>query len=89
MSKGTHQIIDDGYWLRTHAQIDGVPADCLRAYLTLLNTSIGYIKGVIDQIIRLRGEAITVPMQPEFIEGYLNGFTFEYHPFSSLNRPLA
>jgi len=86
MSKEIPKIIDDVHWLRTHAQIDGVPADCFRAYTKLLNTSIGYFKGIIDHIIRLNGESILVPMQPVFIERYLTGFTFEYRPFSSLNE---
>jgi hypothetical protein len=86
-------VINDAYWLRRHAVIDGVPADCVRAYRHLLNQCVAYYKKLIDGIIRSQGGSIRIPMQPELLERYLTGFSFEYHPLAmsplDMNHPLG
>ncbi len=84
MSKTTSNLISNGYWLRTHATIDGVPADCRLIYLKLLNKLIGHSKESIDHIIQNAGGGITVPMPKELIEKYLTGYTFEYRTFCNI-----
>lgn len=84
MSDNLRRVIDDGYWLRTHANSDGIPADCSRAYQILLNSNVKYFKNFIDSVIRNGGNDITVPMQPAFLESYLSGFSFSYHPLCNL-----
>ena len=86
MSKTTTNLINNGYWLRTHASIDGVPADCRRIYLELLNKLTRHFKVSIDHIIKSRGGAIPVPMTRESIEKYLTGYTFEYRTFCNLRE---
>jgi hypothetical protein len=84
MSKTIPSLINNGLWLRTHAVKNGIPVDCWRAYQVLLNNGVGHFKTIIDHIIQSGGNTIQVPMQPESIEKYLSGFTFEYRPFCNL-----
>ena len=65
MSKSN--IISDGYWLRTHAKKNGIPADCVRAYQFLFNQGIGHFKDIIDDIIGANGGEVRLPMQPEVV----------------------
>jgi hypothetical protein len=76
--------ISDGYWLRKHAVQNGLPADCVRPYTFLLNEGIGYFKGIVDDIIKNGGGMVTTPMQPQYLEQYFTGYTFEYRTFCNL-----
>ncbi len=75
------QSIDNVYWLRQSFQ-NGIPADCVFAYRKLLNQIIGHNKTLIDSIIQEAGGKIFFPMDTSFLEGYFDGFTFEYRPFT-------
>ncbi len=74
------------YWLRTKAGQDGIPADCVRAYRILFNQGVEHYKGIINSIIAADGGAIATPMQPQLLEKYLSGYTFEYRTFCNLSE---
>jgi len=73
--------INNALYLRSNSHINGIPVDCYNAYKRLLNSVIGYNKGIIDAIIKCNGNNITMPMRMEYIERYMSGFEFEYVPF--------
>lgn len=78
--------INDGYWLRQSLQ-NGIPADCIYPYRKLLNSFIEHYKNLIDSIITEAGGKITFPMETALFENYLDGFQFEYRPFSIWLEP--
>jgi hypothetical protein len=72
--------ISNLYWLRQTFD-DGIPIDCKPLFYQLKNKLIAYNKGLIDNIIKSNGGEIITPMETDYIEKYLAGFTFEYIPF--------
>lgn len=70
--------INDRKWYREYAQRNNIPVDQARAYKFLFNEGVKYFKYLIDDIIKVNGGIVALPMQNAYIEKYLTGFSFEY-----------